>query len=273
MTPDPQLIDKIVELGGKIFPQKGAQEGDPFVLVPNGMKVESLEHLCPPRRIQRCVKLFEADSFCEYVNRFKVPNTLIFACSSESGVLFTGMLAYHSPAPELKPSMCAHMATFGTVQTPDWKAWCAANRKPMSQVEFATWLEDNAPLFTEPTGAQLLELVQTLVGSSDVRFNSAVRLQSGGNRLQYDEDVVLRGQSTTTSGDIELPAVLKAGIAPFEGSPKYELSARLKYRIDGRKLALWFETIRMHVIVRDSVMLIVQQVAEKTGIKPLFGSP
>lgn len=272
-SPDRQTLDRLLELGAKAPEIIKGLSSDPLVVIPSGCKIESLEPYFPPTRIKRGVALLEAGSFIEYVNRFKNDSTLIFANVTETSASFIAMLDYHGPAPELEPDYCSHTAKFSTIQTPEWKIWLAADRTQMDQVKFATWLEDNAGLFTDPSGADLLELVQTLSGKSDVRFNSAVRLTSGSNKLHFDEDVILRGASTTKEGDVELPAILTAGIAPFQGAPKYEVKARLKYRIDSRKLALWFETISIHVIVRDSIMLVVKEIAEKTSIVPLLGNP
>ena len=268
-----ETIDRLLELGAKAPEQITITGSPPVVMLPGDCKLESLERFYPPQRIKQNPLFLEAGSFVDYVNRFKAGATLIFARVTESGAGFIALLDYHTAAPELLPAYCAHTARFDTLETPEWKIWMAANRKQMDQVTFATWLEDNAGLFTDPTGADLLELVQTLEGKSEVRFNSGVRLQSGGNKLHYDEDVTLRGASTTKEGEVDLPAVLTAGIAPFQGGPQNEVKARLKYRIEGRKLSLWYETIAMHVIIRDSIMLLVKLVAEKTGITPLLGNP
>lgn len=269
-----EAIDRLLELGTPHVPQLPLkQDGDPFIVVPSSMKVESLAKLVPPTRIVQSPMFLEVGSFTAYVNRFKTAHTLIFAGLTAAGATFRAVLDYHGPTPDLIPGRCDHQATFTLVQTPEWLAWIGADRKPKNQVEFAAFLEDNLPLFAEPSGAELLELVQTLTGKQDVRFNSAVRLQSGANKLHFDEDVVLRGASTTKDGEVELPAILKAGIAPFQGAAKYEVNARLKYRIESRKLALWYETIGVHVILRDLIMETVKSVAEATEIIPLLGSP
>lgn len=265
-------LDRLLEVGADFPVQTIGKVGDPFVITPNSMTVHDLSKFLPPTRIKRGVTLLEAGSFSDYVNRFKTDNTLIFANVTETGATFTALLDYHSPAPELKPAYVEHSAKYATVPTPEWTTWNNANRKQMSQVDFATWLEDNLPLFRSPTGGELLELVKTLEGKSDVRFNSAIRLQSGGNKLAYDEDVTLKGQVTTQAGFVELPKEIMAGIAPFQGAPPYEVRARLKFRIEGRKLAIWFETIAIHKIIRDSILLVVKEIAEKTGITPLIGN-
>jgi uncharacterized protein YfdQ (DUF2303 family) len=247
-------------------------ESIPFVVIPQSQKVESLEELFPPARIKRTVNLLEAGSFIEYVNRFKTANTLIFANVSETGANFTAMLDYHGAAPDLKPAYCAHVAKFEAVETPEWKIWKAANRKPMNQVDFATFLEDNQSLFVEPTGADLLELVRTLHGHRNARFNTALRLDNGSYSVSYDEDVVVKGTSTAKSGEMELPPLIQAGLAVFQGADAYKVSARLKSRCEDRRLVLFFETVALHQIVRESIMLLVKQISEGTKIVPMLGN-
>ena len=223
--------------------------------------------------------MLEAGSFADYVNRFKTENTLIFASVSESGATFTAMLDYHAAAPALTAARCEHVAVFSTIQTPEWKTWMEANRKPMDQVAFATWIEDNLRLFVSPegsaapSGAELLELVKSLHGHSNARFNTALRLNTGAYSVAYEEDVAIRGTSTTQAGDIELPPEIVSGIAPFQGGPPYEIHARLKSRVTDRKLVLWFETIAVPNIVRDSILALVKQVEAQTKIIPLLGNP
>jgi uncharacterized protein YfdQ (DUF2303 family) len=273
MQTEIEVVNRLLELGAA---KPGGQQfpgGDPFIVVPSGMKVENLAGLCPPTRIRRAVSLLESGSFIDYVNRFKQDSTMVFADVGADSGKFVAVLDYHASAPELKPGYCNHTATFTPIKTEEFCQWMSANKKRMTQEEFATWLEENAAVLTEPTGAELLELVTTLHGRVDARFNQTIRLQTGGCKLQYDEDVTVRGTAGTSSkpGEMELPAQIKAGIAPFQGSPMYEIRARLKVRTDNRKLALWFETIAPHKIVRDSLLLITKEIAEKTGIIPLLG--
>lgn len=266
-----EAIDRISELG-TLAARPPVQTADKhFAFLPATVKAEDLSKFFPPTHIQSNVGLLDADSFGDYVNRFKTENTLIFAQVTDSGATIRAVLDYHGSAPSLAPGRCAHTVTYATADTAEWRAWTAANRTKMDQVNFATWLEDNLPLFVEPKGADLLELVKTLIGKSDVRFTSGIRLESGANTLHYDEDVSLKGQITTKPGDIDLPGIITAGISPFQGAAKYEVKARLKYTIEGRKLRLWFETIGVHGIVRDSVLAVVKKIADKTGIVPLLG--
>lgn len=268
-------IETLIELGAKA-PQvfnaliPGAV---PLVALPKNQELHSLEEFLPPARISRHVNLCEATSFCDYINRFKTDKTMIFAAIDGQGVTFHAILDYHEPAPSLAPAYCQHHAFFTASHTPEWQIWCEYNRKSMNQVAFATFIEDNLPLFREPTGATLLDLVRSLHGHKNARFNSALRLDNGAWSVEYDEDIVVKGNSTAKNGGFELPPVIKAGMSVFLGAAAYEVPARLKVRLEDRKLILWYETINLPQIVRESVLLLVKQVITSTKITVLLGKP
>lgn len=265
---------------------------EPFTIVPTGFEIKSLAHLMPPTRIKHAVALIDADSFCDYVNRFKNPDTLIFASVSEHSARLTAVLDYHGApgrlavdelqagvstatvaTPEV-PKYGSHRATLDLVQTPDWKAWLAADRKPKSQGDFAMWLEEFAHLFNHKDcvlkGAELLELITTLFAKQDVSYESLIRLQTSGFSCNYQETPTAGGN--IGGGKVELPPIIQAAMQPFEGSDPYLVSARLKVKIADRKLQLWFETVQLQKIVRDAVLDAVKKVSAKTGIVPLIGS-
>lgn len=258
-------------------PQQAGVMGDPFVVIPKDMRVESLAGFVPPARIAQTVRMKDAGSFADYVNRFKDESSVVFVTAAVDGATFKAVLDYHGASP-VRPARCEHVVMFQTVKTPNWETWLAINRKPMEQVPFATWIEENAKLFVSPkdspeipSGADLLELVKTLEGHSDARFKSAVRLQSGARRLNYEEDITVKGQVSIDSGFVELPKELCAAIEPFYGSPTYEVRARLKFSFNGPKLSFVLETISLPQIIRDNIKLLVQEVAEKTKIVPFMG--
>jgi uncharacterized protein YfdQ (DUF2303 family) len=276
---DEATLNRLLKLGAQgpevLF--KDHESRDPVIVVPQDMKIESLAKFYPPKRVDQRVTLLEAGSFIDYVNRFKDKDTLIFSDVSESGVTFKAILDYHQPPEEkqgltAKARYCKHVATFNAVETPEWKVWGRNNRVIMTQLEFAEFLENNLQLFVEPKGAELLELVRTLHGHSNARFNTSLRLDNGAYSASYEEDVSIKGSAGSKSGDIKLPPEIAAGFAIFQGAEPYKIKARLKCRIVDRQLKLYFETIQLPNIVRDSIMLLVKQVSTKTGIVPLLGA-
>jgi uncharacterized protein YfdQ (DUF2303 family) len=268
-----KTINRLLEVGKSIGTQiHGLNGGDPFVIVPQGWAAMNMSAFAPPNRITIRMNLTEAESFIAYVNRFKTDDTIILANIRDDGGSFIARMDYHSKAPELKPSYNGHIAALDCIRTNEFNTWMKANGVRMMQMELATWLEENQSLLVEPSGAELMEIVTSLHGHSEARFNQTVRLKDGGCKLQYDEDVMIRGGAPSSkSGELELPDFITAGIAPFEGSPTYKIKARLKVRIENRKLWLWYETINPHRIVRDSLSIITKLIEEKTGIKPFIG--
>ena len=267
-------INRLIELGGSVASIQERTGGDPFLVIPNGCKIEPIAHLAPPKRIKQVATLTDADSFIGYVNRFKLPQTQIFASVSDTAASLCAVFDYHRAEPAGGPEYAVHRAQFTLANTLEWKVWMAADRKRMPQLDFAIWLEENAGLLQLPSGVELLELVSSLHGHIEARFNQTYRLKDGATKLAYDEDVVVRGSTTATSkpGELELPSHIEALIAPFEGSEAVAITARLKVRCDNRKLVLWFETVNPHQIVRECVRDTLSGIAEATEITPLMGS-
>lgn len=274
-----QAIEKLLTTGRAQIPVTTEGSAEAYFIRPDGQPV-SLASFYDPQRIKRTVTLLDANSFALYVNRFKDPWSVIFANVGDDAATFTAILDYHGmhdgAAP--MPDFCDHVAKFTTQLTPEWKAWKAADRKPMSQVDFATWLEDNLNLFTSgaesaPTAGDLLELVQTLHGHQNARFNTALRLNTGAYSTNYDEDIEVKGTISTKAGSIELPRFIVGGFPLFHGCAAYRVDARLKTRIEARKLVIYFETVALPKLVRESLLGVVAQIEDTTKIKPLLGNP
>lgn len=209
----------------------------------------------------------EADSFIRYFNEHKVDDSRIFASVECDEAKFWAILNFHGA----QASFNDHYARFDLSPTREWTEWMDQDNVDMTQAAFAAFLEDRTELFTDPKGADLLELVQTLEGKADVRINQAIKLQNGTIKISYDEDVQLRGVgSGQQAGTMEIPAVLNVSIQPFEGVGFYPLKARLRYTIAERKIQFRYVTINAHLVVRAIASDIVKQIAERTGVQPFM---
>lgn len=249
---------------------------EPHVLVPPNYSLKMVP--IPEGKVSRQVKFQDVTSFAEYVNRYMIQGgTLILANVGATQCTLKALIDYN-PDPVLlrgqaPASWWSHEAVLECVLTPDWKLWMENNgsNELFTQTEFAQFLEDNERLFRSPGAAELLELVTTLEGKSNVRFNAAVRLQNGKSRLDFEEDVSLQGGTGT--GAIEVPKELVLAIIPFENGPKaYEVRARLRYRIQSRSLVFWYETIVPHLILRDAAQAVMDAVREKVKCPLLIGN-
>src|SRR5215471_16817068 len=209
--------------------------GTPFVVVPKDYRVESLEKLLPaqfvaPQWVNQRVAFQDAGSFCDYVKQFKTFRTQIFGRVQDTGCSLEAVIDYHTPkagrVEASAPERTAHRATLVLEQTAEWKAWMAKDRQKMAQTEFALFIEENDRVFRSPGGADLREMVLSLEGHCNARFNSAIRLQDGRVKISYEEDVEVRGSQGAATGHLELPGEFLCGIAPFEGMGPYEVRSR-----------------------------------------------
>ena len=227
------ILDAGRALGHTVLPDSARE----LMLVPNGYQVQATEkliapYLDAPRRLKADVVLETADSFIRYVEKFQTEATQVFARLEPPS--FTAILDYHLT--EAKPAWCEHRARYEPKWTQEWQRWIGKNNTRMNQEAFALFLEENQAIISEPKGAELLEMVETLEGHNGIRCNSLIRLSNGRQQLQYEEDVLLKGQSThgTKQGMIEFPTTISVTVPPFEGGPAYRIVCRLRYRIPNR---------------------------------------
>ena len=179
LQPDPQGMGDI-----QAAIAAGAALGDPrqpvaepgagvFTVLPNTYRIESLENYLPrPLRIDQKVILHDADSFIAYVNDFRLagPSRIFFDVGQEQ---FNAIIDYH----EIQtPSWCDHTAVFKPRKSVEFETWMATNRKAMTQVDFARFLEENLPDVVEPESAVLLQVALTFEAKKSVEFASGVRL-------------------------------------------------------------------------------------------------
>lgn len=246
---------------------------------------ETLEHLlAQPTRVRAKVAVDDVAAFVAYVQRFQNPGTIarqiIFAEVTETGGTFTAVLDYHQlttgDTPSgIYPAWGEHRCIYTCKQTLEWVRWMGRNGKPMSQVEFAEFLENNGLDVNPnnnpgmPTMADMVQIARSLDATIEGSFNSAVRLNNGSVQFKFTETVT--ASANTTAGTVEVPERFVIGIAPFVGFDGHEIFARLKYRLSSGKLSMWYELERPHKIVEAAAKDVIERIIAGTGIMPLRG--
>lgn len=277
--PLPDNVRSILEAGAGLGTRVLTEHaGKPCVVIPAAWKIENIS--LPPEKIANRRDFSDVESFAAYVNRFATPGTLLFATLTDTDCKIVAHLDYHNEASmngsAAERHWSSHLAGLQCVQTLEWKTWMAGNGpkgnkgEPFSQVAFAQFLEDNERVLRSPDAASLLELVTTLEGKNNVRFNTAVKLANGRAKLDYEEDVELKGGVGT--GQIEIPTELLCSIVPFEnGREPYEVRSRLRYRIQNRQIVFWYETVTPHLILRDAARAVLDAIREQVKAPLLIG--
>lgn len=161
-----------------------------------------------------------------------------------------------------------HRAVFAAVYTPEFEKWVDNDKKPMTQTEFAEFIEDNIGDLQGEEATNLLTVASTIQATTGINFSSAKRLQDGQTQLVYNETI---NATAGANGELKIPKVFSLGLRIFKNGSGYMLTARLKYRIHSGNVKFWYELERPERIVEDAFAGYVAEVSEKSGYTVLLG--
>lgn len=273
--------------------EPGTGVAAPFILAPDG-SVEPIparafdDYRDAPARVTDTSTTTRIESFIDLVNRFKNPNTAIFARESIETPRLTAIVDYHAPsnsAGDIAPAFCRHQIAYPFPLSREWKTWIAQNGKPMSLIEFATFIEDN---IVNVQSVDLLDLnkdMQQFIKEARGKLASPTNLFELSRGLSVNENskvVEVRnlstgeGQVTFASEHVDeqgaplsIPNMFVICIPVWDkSSDYYRIVARLRYRARG-ELKFWFDLWRADLVFQNAFDEVLGQVEERTG-QPVF---
>lgn len=215
----------------------------------------------PPKLIEQGVTLQNADAMSEYLNRFKVDTSLLFADVSTSRIV--AAIDYHGAS---KPSLVKHRATLDLPYSEEWKTWSGISGALKPQLEFARFIEENAPDIKAPDAGSLLEAVRDLQARRTVNFVKAVRTASDNESFEFNDNTEARSK-----GDLELPTKFLLNIPVYFGDPPGEVYAFLRWKLDDGQLHLGIKLHRAEHIRQAAFKLIVTSLMDRTGVLAVNG--
>lgn len=254
------------------------------VLIPDGphkMKLVPLwteKNEARPRRVRAVAVFFDLKSLIEYVNQFKLANTIaLYRIDTTTGCIAVGFDYHHRPGTASdggEPEWLTHRAEFPFPKSPQWDAWSRKEGSKMSQGEFVEFFEENADDIMDPAPARLLEALRAFEVTRTAQFRSVANNRTGAIQFRYEEtDAAAGGEGRPTGqmGEALLPAEFKLRLPLFQGGDVYEIPCRLRWRLERGKLDLLFAIPRKWVYVRDALNGAVEQFRTGTGLTPLHG--
>jgi uncharacterized protein YfdQ (DUF2303 family) len=128
------------------------------------------------------------------------------------------------------------------------------------------FLEDNLLDITMPDSAMLLGAVRSFEAHSEAKFKNAVNLDNGSVEFRFTETV----NEVAQDGKLSLPSLFEITVPVFDGGERYVIQARLRYRISGGGLVLWYELVRPHKIVEYAFNKVREQVIAGVGTVPVY---
>lgn len=269
--------ENIAQTLARVLPQAGIVRTDPdrpevmTIAVPKGYELKDLdfEKLLPePRRAKATATLTDAGSYGDYVKRHANASTLAWCEFNPQtfALKFTAVVDEHALN---HPGWRDHKAVFEPDMSAEWKAWKGKNRGVMSQVEFAEWIESHSDDITTaeglPTALEMLNMATNFVATQDNALKSAVRLQSGGVNLTYVAD-----PDKGTTEVMKLFEKFGIGIPVFHGGAAWQITCRLKYRIQQGKVTFFFDMVRPDTTHKAASLELIEQVRNLLGTVPML---
>jgi uncharacterized protein YfdQ (DUF2303 family) len=159
--------------------------------------------------------------------------------------------------------------------TKRWQTWFGANKNSMPQEAFATFIEDNlADIWTPegsklPPAAAMLEISRTLEATSSYNFAQQTNLKNGKRTLRYNETIL----ATAGPGEeMSIPDKFCIKVPIFLNQAPVEVECRLRFRINGGKLVMWFDMVRVDEMLAAEFERARLGVQEATGAEILLGA-
>lgn len=234
----------------------------PFVVVPTGFTVESLARLFPkPQRRRGNTVLLDEDSFISAV-QFEVD------MNSAHVRLFGTKMPATITAVFNDEGYGDHTASYACPLSRQWKTWIAKNKQPMNQVDFATFIEDNRLDITAPATAEMLEIAQNISVSSTGGFKSKINRVNGNIEFGFKEET---DATAGYSGTLRVPEFFTLGIPVLDGGEKWEVTARLRYRLKDGLLSLWYDLDNHERVYETAINGVWQKIEDATYTRILHG--
>jgi uncharacterized protein YfdQ (DUF2303 family) len=240
-TPTAHLIKELTENQARFQQHNGID----FLIGPSHIVAKALatNHLPSPPRVKRQITLSDLGELHLYLGELlstkSAPYPVIFADHAE--LKFTLFPEYHLAE---KLSWLDHSATVRLAHSREFNAWKVKDGVRMSQVEFAEFIDRNVIDITNPTGATMLTMAQTLEATRTEVFKSAVRVSDGTHKFTWAND------AADNKGNTEVPERFSLALRIFQGDEEaVEVTAKLYYRIKEGALTFFYQLHRIDEII------------------------
>lgn len=218
-----------------------------------------------PRRKTGTAVVRDTDSFLAYWAKHSDADSEVYA--DRAALAVTAVLDADTPD---QARWGGHRLKLALRHSEAYLAWAGASNRPMTQVGFAEFLEDRRAEITSPPAADLLELAQSFQATTKVTFRSGTRLKSGLRNLSWVEEQTAGGGT----GDLTIPDSFELALPVFEGAVVADrVTARLRYRINDGKLAMYFILDQLSTVVDSAFEGVVAEVADGVAPPVLRGTP
>lgn len=260
-----------------------------------------------PYRRTGTAKMLDLTSLIGWANRFKGPDSVLFADTGKAPSL-TCIADYHgagapvqSPTqPDPTASHCRHRASYAFPVSREWKLWTEASGKALGMSEFGEFIEANAKDLLNPTSnilrpayqdepepwevtmiqiaeqlggrfgtyAVLQQLAKQFVVNEVNNVATSINRDSGEQSIQF-----LNEHKEPDGGPINIPNLFMIAIPVFDNDAAYRLAVRFRYAKSGPTIKFHMALHNPDVVFLDAVQLAISTATKQTGLPVLTGTP
>lgn len=274
-TLDHHLVDAVGTLAQAAAAPKELTPGGIY-LVHNGNGTSDIHDLTGdeyrqyPARRTGDIRVDDIDSFAAYWAKHADAGSDIYA-DRDSRTITAVLDAHNGPGVDDGARWGQHRAVYTATYSHQFATWLDGNDMSMTQEAFAEFVEDNRADIFHPAAADMLEIVQTLEGTTRATWTAGIRLANGSRKLVWAEETDAKAG---TGGDLAIPTELTLRMPVFDrAAVADEVTARFRYRITSGKLTLLYKLDRPTDVVTAAFEHLVADVADKTGHLVLRGAP
>ena len=267
------------------------EQAIPLAIMPKGggqfsiQSVKALidEYRTAPERRQGTASALTLGSFIDLVNRHKDDGSAIFGDLLDKSPSLTAVIDYH--AIDHAPRYGQHRIRYVFPLSEEWKAWIGSNQKPMSQVDWAAFIENHMRDLTAPTDQEssegkmffeqqpavptrIIALSRGLEILVEARVKDVRNLQSGEVELAFEESHRDAGGKT-----LKIPGLFVISIPIFVDAEPSRFLVRLRYRKNDGKLTWFYDIVRPDLVMRERLLADFLSVRTETALPAFEGKP
>lgn len=245
-----------------------------------------------PKRRKVWYQAADLPSFVSLTNRWKTSSAIILVRADyKDNSVSAQMRTVFNPAPAgADPKAAGHADDVVDYFFPigdQIKVWLENNKKPMSQADFAAFLEDNGPdlaiapaktseldlpslpqggvKFSDP--AEVATVARNLQINSTESYTAANKLESGEMELSFS----VQHTSTTAKGKgkVIVPPWFLIRVPAFQDDQPRFFAVRLRYRAQSGSVVFFYELWRPADVFRKTVDINAEATVKETEL-PLY---
>ena len=248
-----------------------------------------------PERKVGTAHLVDLDSFCEFANRHKDDDSVLFLTPDREHPKLLAVFDYHRKGERNAvtlagaPRFLSHRAVYEFPVADEWEDWNGQDGKPMNQEAFAAWIEDHILDLMDPincgdsakafaqkldvplaTPAKLVALSRGLSVYAGFQMSKVVNLATGEAQMTFAEE-----HKDAAGAPLMVPGAFIIAIPAFQGGDRFQLPVRLRYRVvPGARQVVWSFELYNPASVLDTALGDAARIAtQETGLPLYRGSP